>query len=212
MKNSLTFSLGPGLAILALVALGLFVVRPVLAQVVASSTELILGTTTPTESVEVASALTTEAMVALTSTSTSEVAVPDAAVPTVLGVSTVATETVASPSSAPNTAPAESAAIGELVEVQLKCTMSYVGPLYDTPSGHLDEGYFLGEPAASTTGMIAAHGVGEQAWTKCYDATGKEYEYKIPMKEYNSYKLSGTPQKSIMLPPAEAALASFTSN
>lgn len=62
-----------------------------------------------------------------------------------------------------------SAFTGSLVEVQLQCSMSYTAPLYDTPSGHLDAGYFLGTEFASTTGMTGAHEIGEQAWTVCHD-------------------------------------------
>lgn len=218
MKNSLAVSLALGLAAIVLVALGLFIVRPVLAQVVASSTELILGTTTPSESVEAVSASTTEISPAGSAIS------PE---PAILGASTSTDESSASTSADPISAAtgetsstveissplveppaAEAASASGLVEVQLECSMSYTGSLYDTPSGHLDEGYFIGEAAASTTGMTAAHEIGTQAWTVCYDDERNTYEFKITQEEYDSHKIRGTPKKSVMKPaPAASATA-----
>jgi hypothetical protein len=87
--------------------------------------------------------------------------------------------------------------------------MSYTGPLYDTPSGHFEAGYFLGTESASTTGMTAAHLIGDQAWTVCHDARGNEHEFKITAAEYDALKIRGTPQKSVMESPEDAALDSF---
>ena len=243
MKNNIAVSLGLGFVVLAVVALGFIVVRPVLAQVVATSTELLLGTTTPTETIDSATASTTEPATANSAVS------PE---PTVLGTSTstaeesaatttsdttappptdTASTTTSSPVVATSTAepPVESVQVttesslsvqteastttavsaDSLVEVKLQCRMSYTATLYNTPSGHLEAGYFIGEASASTTGMIAAHEIGEQSLTKCYDAQGKEYEFKLTPEEYDSFKIRGTPQKSVMLPAADAALAAF---
>jgi len=245
MKNSIVVSLGLSFVFIALVTLG-FIVRPVLAQVVASSTELLLGTTTPADIVDAASASTTEPATANSAispeptvlgaaTSTAEesaaTTTPDTTVPprantastTETTPPTVETSTAEPPAESvqvttessqnvqteASTTPAVS--VDSLVEVKLQCLMSYTAALYDTPSGHLDSGYFLGPEVASTTGMIAAHEIGEQSWTKCYDAQGKEYEFKLTLEEYDSFKIRGTPQKSVMLPPAEAALAAFKS-
>src|SRR5262245_30622849 len=80
------------------------------------------------------------------------------ATPTVEGASTSPVTTDPPPSPPSPAPPAQtSAPTQDQVEVQLKCSMSYTAPLYDTPSGHLDAGYFLGDGVASTTGMTAAH-------------------------------------------------------
>lgn len=221
MKTHHTTSLILGFAALALVALGFFVVRPVLAQVVASSTELLLGTTTPADAVDIASASTTEVSTAeplispesaVLGTSTSTEESPASSEPNAL----VAEESssMAESSSSVESPAAESASASSLVEVQLECPMSYTGPLYDTPSGHLDEGYFLGEAAASTTGMTVAREIGAQAWTVCRDDEGNTYEFKITQEEYDSYKIRGTPKKSVMKPattPAPAGSAATES-
>jgi len=247
MKNNIAVSLGLGFVVLAVVALGFIVVRPVLAQVVATSTELLLGTTTPTETIDSVSASTTETVMGDPSISSPEPTVLGAATSTAeesTATTTLDTTVPPSPDSASTTettspavetstaglptqpaqVPTESSqsiqtevstttavSADSLVEVKLQCRMSYTATLYDTPSGHLDSGYFLGPEVASTTGMIAAHEIGEQSWTKCYDAQGKEYEFKLTPEEYDSFKIRGTPQKSVMLPPAEAALAAFKS-
>jgi hypothetical protein len=51
--------------------------------------------------------------------------------------------------SPPPPPPQTSASADGLVEVELRCAQSYTGVLYDTPSGHLDAGYFLGTESAS---------------------------------------------------------------
>src|SRR5262245_60829704 len=43
---------------------------------------------------------------------------------------------------------------GDLVEVRLRCSMSYVGPLYDTPSGHLEDTGSVDADGASTTTAV----------------------------------------------------------
>ncbi|MBI2612525.1 hypothetical protein HYW59_01780 [Candidatus Kaiserbacteria bacterium] len=245
MKSNIVVSIGLGFAILALVVLGFFVVRPVLAQVVASSTELLLGTTTPADTADSAPVSTTEqatadpaispeptVLGAATSTPEESVVTTSSATATTSPADTASTTETTSPAVATSTAepPAESVHVttesspsvqteasttpsvsaDELVEVKLQCLMSYTAPLYDTTSGHMEEGYFLGEAVASTTGMIAAQEIGEQSWTKCYDAQGKEYEFTLTPEEYDSFKIRGTPQKSVMLPAEEAAAASFS--
>src|SRR5262245_29965683 len=103
--------------------------------------------------------------------------------------------------------PAASSTSG-LVEVYLLCSMSYTGPLYDTPSGHVENTITVDETTASTT-STASEVIGEQSWTVCHDARGHEHEFKITAAEYEALKIRGTPQKSVMESPEEAALDSF---
>jgi hypothetical protein len=100
----------------------------------------------------------------------------------------------------------------DLVEVDLHCTKAYVGELYDTPTGHLNSGYFVGDASASTTGMIAAQDVGQQAWVVCVDARGHEHEFKLSQQEYASLATANMPQEFIMEPVDQAALDSFSGN
>ena len=97
----------------------------------------------------------------------------------------------------------------ELVAVELACTSSYKAPLYDTPSGHLDAGYFVGEASASTTGMTPAHTMGWGYWTICHDALGHEHEFTLTEQEYAALMIRGTPERSVMESPADAALDAF---
>jgi hypothetical protein len=96
-----------------------------------------------------------------------------------------------------------------LVAVELACTSSYKAPLYDTPSGHLDAGYFVGEASASTTGMTVAHTMGWGYWTMCHDARGHAHEFTLTEQEYAALMIRGTPERSVMESPADAALDAF---
>jgi hypothetical protein len=96
-----------------------------------------------------------------------------------------------------------------LVAVELACTSSYKAPLYDTLSGHLDAGYFVGEASASTTGMTPAHTTGWGYWTVCHDARGHEHEFTLSEQEYAALMIRGTPERSVMESPADAALDAF---
>jgi hypothetical protein len=102
-----------------------------------------------------------------------------------------------------------SSAPENLVAVELACTMSYKATLYDTPSGHLDGGYFVGEASASTTGMMPAHTKGWGYWTVCHDARGHEHEFTLTEQEYAALVIRGTPERSVMESPADAALDAF---
>jgi hypothetical protein len=52
------------------------------------------------------------------------------------------------------------AATSGLVEVQLLCSQSYRGPLYDTPSGHVEYASSLDATGASTTTSTVANVIG----------------------------------------------------
>jgi hypothetical protein len=121
-------------------------------------------------------------------------------------------ETVDAPAASSSVPSDTNGTSNDLVQVDLHCTKSYVGQLYDTPSGHLNSGYFIGDASASTTGMTVAHDIGQQAWTVCVDARGHEHEFKLTAQEYASLSISGMPQKSVMEPAAQAALDSFPSS
>jgi hypothetical protein len=181
-----------GLLVLSLVAVGFFVVKPVLAQVEATSSEAVAPSTETVAEVapvEEAPVSTTEAPIESSSSNT---------------------DTSVSESSGSEAAATESSSGGEMVEVQLDCSKSYTGILYDTPSGHLDEGFFLGTESASTTGMTAAHELGMQSWTVCHDAEGNEYEFTLTPEEYAALAIRGTPQRSVMKAAGEAAPQSST--
>jgi hypothetical protein len=98
-----------------------------------------------------------------------------------------------------------------LVAVELACSTSYKAPLYDTPSGHLDQGYFVGDVSAWTTGMMSTHTMGWGYWTICHDARGNEHEFALTKQEYEALMIRGTPQRSVMESPADAALDAFPS-
>ena len=90
---------------------------------------------------------------------------------------------------------------GSKVSVDLDCRTSYVGDLYNTLSGHLEEGYFLDFVPATTTGQVAQK-IGTQAWAVCYDDAGIPHEFILTEQEYaNLAKSNATmPKKSIMVP------------
>jgi hypothetical protein len=113
-----------------------------------------------------------------------------------------------STSTPPTSSPGSSSG---LVQVQLRCSMSYTGLLYDTPSGHLDDGYFVGDASASTTGMTEAHLLGQQAWTVCHDARDNQHEFKLTAEQYAALAKEGMPDESVMEPADQAALDSFNS-
>jgi len=106
------------------------------------------------------------------------------------------------------TAP-ESSIVG-LVSVNLQCNGSYTSDLYDTPSGHLDAGYYPDSVPATTTGSVA-HKIGTQSWTVCHDKRGNVHEFKLTDQEYADLAKpdATTPQKSIMESADQAALDSF---
>jgi hypothetical protein len=121
-----------------------------------------------------------------------------------------AQEVSAVSSSAPTTQTPDAANPPEnLVAVQLACTSSYKAPSYDTSSGHLDAGHFVGDASASTTGMTPAHTGGWGYWTVCHDARGHEHEFTLTEQEYTALMIRGTPQRSVMESPEEAALDAF---
>jgi hypothetical protein len=116
-----------------------------------------------------------------------------------------------SPSSSSAQVTDASSAPQNLVAVELSCTSSYKGILYDTPSGHLDAGYYLGDASASTTGMTPTHTMGWGYWTICHDARGHQHEFTLTEQEYEALMIRGTPQRSVMESPADAALDAFPS-
>jgi hypothetical protein len=107
---------------------------------------------------------------------------------------------------------AADASAPEDVAVKLACTSSYKGILYDTPSGHLDTGYYLGDASASTTGMTPTHTMGWGYWTICHDVRGHQHEFTLTEEEYEALMIRGTPQRSVMESPADAALDAFPSS
>ena len=105
-----------------------------------------------------------------------------------------------------------------LVAVSLECASAYTGPLYDTPSGHLDPGYYLNAIPTNTsststtpiTGTIA-HLIGTQSWIICHDAQGNVHEIAITTQDYANLALPDAvmPEETVMEPAAQAALDSF---
>jgi hypothetical protein len=219
-----------GLIAIAVLIVGFVIARPVMAQEEATSSGQVVESTPPIDTVSSSNTGDTVADVpevtpAVDDASASET-VPDQSQAStesnapegqVAGASTTAEDAEQSapppppppPTQPPPPPPANTTSTDGLVEVQLQCSTSYTGPLYDTPSGHLDAGYFLGTESASTTGMTVAHQIGEQAWTVCHDARGHEHEFEITATEYDALKIRGMPQKSVMESPEDAALDSF---
>lgn len=77
--------------------------------------------------------------------------------------------------------------------VTITCTGAYQDTLWDTPSGHLEQGVSYDGTApetASTTlfaGQKAAKPIGVGSWKLCTDPTGKTREFRISNAEYQSY-------------------------
>jgi cytoskeletal protein RodZ len=199
---------------LALAVAGLLIVRPVLAQEEASSPppseNPVSSEPTPSEPSPHLDIATSEPISSGSSTASTDTSSESSS------NSSASTDTPAVATSDSSQAPATTtetaqtnASTSGLVEVQLQCSKSYVGTLYDTPSGHLDVGYFVGTESASTTGMIVAHEVGQQAWTVCHDARGHGHEFTLTAEEYAALAENGMPSKSIMEPADQAALDSF---
>ncbi len=74
----------------------------------------------------------------------------------------------------------------------VECQSAYQDTLWDTPSGHMEPGYYdvVGaQRTASGTPMTgtAAHVIGTGSWKKCADTQGKVYEVSITNAEYTGY-------------------------
>jgi hypothetical protein len=118
-----------------------------------------------------------------------------------------ATSTPENPTLDTTAAPTQAAAeTSGLVEVQLQCSQSYTTDVYDTPSGRPDP---YVKPDTATTTDTSAHVIGQQSYTICHDARGNVHEFKITAAEYAVLQVRGTPQKSVMETPDEAALDAF---
>jgi hypothetical protein len=148
MKLSVLALTGVGVLVFTSLVLGFVAVRPALAQVHATSTDTIVDASTSVDAVSDSTtppATETETAVAARDTSsiegstdTTEIAASDSAqIDATTG--SAPSETTQMPASTESTISAD----GQ-VEVQLLCSRSYPGPLYDTSSGHLDNGYFVG--------------------------------------------------------------------
>jgi hypothetical protein len=136
-------------------------------------------------------------------TSSDVVATSSESGPTVGATST--TENPIDNSTATAATQASGAASG-LVEVQLQCSQSYTADLYDTPSGHPDP---YVKPEIATTTDTNPRVVGQQSYTVCHDARGNVHEFPISAAEYAALSVRGTPQKSVMETPDQAALDAF---
>jgi hypothetical protein len=124
--------------------------------------------------------------------------------PEVLGA---ATSAIASTDAMPPVQASPKAPLSSgLVEVKLQCSQSYTADLYDTPSGHLDP---YVKPDVATTTDTVAHVIGQQSYTVCHDARGNVHEFPITAAEYAALAIRGTPEKSVMESPDQAALDSF---
>lgn len=81
-----------------------------------------------------------------------------------------------------------------IVPVDTKCFSSYSQPIYDTPSGDLELGYYDISydhlPSATTTPVRAARVIGQQYTAKCKDETGRIFEMKLSEAEYKSQERS----------------------
>ena len=151
---------------------------------------------------EVPATSTPEGDLAVPSATTTEVAVEPAATATqsTTTENVTTTDAIASVVPAADTpnAPATQTAQGG---VEVDCTWSYVSDLYDTPSGHLEPGYYLNAVPATTTGKVAQK-IGTQAWTVCNDEAGAPHEFTLTEQEYSDLaKPDATiPKKSILVP------------
>jgi hypothetical protein len=122
------------------------------------------------------------------------------------------TDTNASATKNPNpdattSAPVQAgASTSGLVEVKLQCSQSYTTDLYDTPSGRLDP---YVKPDVATTTDTVAQVIGQQSYTVCHDARGNVHEFPITSAEYAALAIRGTPEKSVMESPDQAALDAF---
>jgi len=177
-------------------------------DVTATSTEM-TASTTPTEDVaatstDATSTIQEDAITTSSSSSTSESTPTTTSAPT---PEVIESETSTTTPSGP-----------PLVAVTLECTSAYTGPLYDTPSGHLDSGFYLNAIPTNTsststtpiTGTVA-HVIGTQSWIICHDTQGNAHEIAITGHDYANLVLPNAvmPRETVMEPATQAALDSF---
>jgi hypothetical protein len=196
MKNITSVFVGVGAVLAVLIVAGFLVIKPVLAQVA-------------------------DAISSSTASTSAEAVIADGAIPDATttppaadtGPATVATSTseevsaTAASTADPTTdAPEAATSTVALVEVKLDCKFSYMATVYDTPSGKLDEGYYLDAVPATTTGQVA-HAIGQQAWTECSDKAGNVHTFQLTNEEYAALALPGSsaPRKSVMEPADQPA-------
>lgn len=91
---------------------------------------------------------------------------------------------------------------------------AYTAALYDTPSGHLDPGYYLDAVPTSATTTITgtvAHEIGTQSWVVCDDKQGNTHEFTMTADDYAKLALpdASMPQETVMEPASQAAIDSF---
>ena len=207
--------------VIAVVAVGFIVVKPALAQVDATSTEAVLQSDigVPTDQMEASSTTNEEPgvpqvadTVAVASDTPSTIST-EAATGDATAIESTTTENI--PISEEILEPASTAPVtesqpiqqvqqavptGTLILYYVDCDRAYTGTLYDTPSGHLDAGYYDAANASSTAVGTPAHVVGEQSWTVCHDDLGKTYEFPMTGKEYADLAVGHFKSRQVMMP------------
>ncbi len=89
------------------------------------------------------------------------------------------------------------------------CAQAFQSPLYDTPSGYLENGYYdatksIQIPVTSSTStppkqpMAARKVGGVGAWKRCKDVNGYWYDFRISNEEYAGYAHSLIPNQQVL--------------
>jgi hypothetical protein len=197
-----------------------------IAQTVATSTDdatatsseattapsIVTATTTPD-----ATATSTDESEATTTSETAITAPESSATSTAASEATTTLAFSSEPSvtTATSTAPQQNVEMASssapLVAVLLKCNSAYVAPLYNTPDGQLDPGYYLNSVPATSTGGIIAQQIGTQAWAICQDKQGNIHDIPISTQAYANLAQPGAtiPQLSILEDATDASGDSF---
>ena len=132
---------------MVVLAIGIVFVRPVLAQEEGTTTDPVVdqeitvdegSTSAPSDSLQVAPDETTQQEDELSSVTNTEQPTTTPQEPPV-----AAPEGDAQNVGSGQSELTQASLADRLVEVQLKCTQSYMGTLYDTPTGHFEDGYYL---------------------------------------------------------------------
>lgn len=92
------------------------------------------------------------------------------------------------------------AGVSTIPTTNVNCVAAFQGPKYDTPSGHIQKGYwdmaFPGpspfDPGIDVTTLTKATKVGGNiSWKRCYDSSKTRYEINVPDSEFSTYLLPG---------------------
>ncbi len=96
------------------------------------------------------------------------------------------------------------------------CPTAEILPIYDTPSGSLDVGYFdaitgFSKGAlSSSTPLIAAHITGKQAYDECYAPNGDKILVPITQVEFDGYSTKGGKINQAIIQVTSAQTATST--